>query len=508
NFENGADGWQLFKVGEEYATLTASEERGNVLRLADDEHRDPWAMQFVKNLSSGAVYRVTADLKAVSLEGSARFKTEFYSDNIHSADTGVSQADMPDFDVQANGEWQSVYFDVKVPFGANCLCLYARLYGTGEIYYDNIKMHMIRQAPILCVTSDAFVYTEWESAFVKASFYDPSYHIAENSSIVFSLLDEERLLDTKRTPAKNENHYVFPTSLLAEKQKKYIVRVEYISSDGKVIDSFDEPLYRYDRPSRLTKDGRFINENGEKILISFGYHASNSHFEDCAEIGINAIQLNAAANTLEYTAKQLDKLHKIGIYAFLELYGGMKPSAHPRNIQHTMEVVRAFKDHPAVMGYMIMDEPFLNDPNCYEVLRDSYKLFRDMDPDKPVYIVECERRWLYKTVTVCDILAIDPYPTGAKPYRTHVSDFSRTADIVNTHGKPVMNILQAYKLGGWEPDAQAMRHMAYQAFFAGNSSVGYYPVSDEGGLLYGNAKSNPDFLYQGVKYFMQHEYSD
>lgn len=503
----GAAGWTPHgRVWDGLATLVEEEERGNVLRLFDYENKNPWGMQLIKDLQEGASYQVTADIKSISVSNAVRFKVEFYSNNTHSADTSVTQADMPKF-VPTKGEWQKVGFTFKMPVGANCICLYARMYGAGEVYYDNIEMKMIESAPYIHVGSDAFVYSEWETAEAYGDFNDVVYKQEEGSKIAFTLLDGETVLDRAAAQSTDYATYVFDTALLSEKQKEYTIRVDYIGSDGRVIASYDEPIYKYDRPARLTEDGRFITPKGEKILMSIGYHASSDHFADAAEVGINAIQVNATGS-IENTRKMLDKLQEAGIYGFLELYGGMKASGHPDNAARTIEVVNTFKDHPAVMGYMTMDEPFLNDPNCYEHLRASYKLFRDLDPDKPVYIVECERQWLYKTVTVCDIFGIDPYPTGAKPNETHVSDFSRTADLVNVHDKPIMNILQSYKLGGWEPKPQDMRHMAYQAFFANNHSIGYYPLSDDFGIFDDNGKTKKGFLYEGVKYFMQEEYED
>lgn len=503
---NGAAGWKAHGGNwDGLATIVEEEGRGNVLRLADYGSKNPWGMQLIKNLEEGATYQVTAELKTMSVAGKVRFKTEFYKDNTHSSTTMVTQGERPAF-VPTKGEWHKVATTFTIPVGANSLCLYPRMYGAGEVYYDNIEMKMVTKAPYLHIGSDAFVYPDWEKAEAYADFNDAVYEKEAGSAIAFTLLDGDKVLD--KAIAKDTEYaiYAFDTNLLAEKAKKYIIRMAYVGADGKVIASYDEPIYKYDRPSRLTKDGRFITADGTPIQISMGYHPSMDHVADAKEIGINALQINANV-ALEGTKTRLDKLWENGIYAFLELYGNMKPAAHPDNIEHTIEVVNTFKDHPAVLGYMVMDEPFLNDPTCYEHLRNSYKLFRDLDPEKPVYMVECQREWLYKSVTTCDIAAIDPYP-GKKPYQTHVADFTRAAERVNTHNKPIMHILQCHVWEGWQPEPQNMRHMAYQAFFAGASAVGYYPLSDKGGLLYDNAKTRKGFLYEGVKFFMQEEYED
>ncbi len=488
------------------ATIAEDGEHGNVLRLLDSGASNPWGMQFVMNLQPGATYQVTADLKTLAVSNGVSFKTEFYKDNTNSAATFVTQTGSEYF-VPTKGEWQQIAYSFDIPLEANSVCLYARMYGAGEVYYDNVSLRMVEAAPCLEVGSDAFVYSNWEEAQAYARFNEAAYEREEGSRLQFTLLDGEKTLDTAVSVNSAYSVYTFDVALLSEKQKEYTIRVEYIGADGRIIESYDEPIYKYDRPSRLTEDGRFITPDGEKIQMSIGYHVNTEHYADAAEIGINAVQVYAA-DSAEAIEKRLDALEEAGIYGFLNLYAGMKPAAHADNLDHTIEIVNAVKDHPALMGYMTMDEPFINDPTGYEDLRASYKLFRDMDPEKPVYIVECERQWLYKTVTVCDLFAIDPYPTASRPHETHISDFSRTADIVNTHKKPLINILQAYELGGWEPESMDMRHMAYQAFFANNTGVGYYPLSDAGGLLNDEARTRENFLYEGVKFFMQEEYED
>lgn len=477
--------------------------RGYAVRLYAEDSRDPWIRQYVK-LPTGAKYRISADLKTLSLGGCARFKLEFYRDGEKGGKMYLCQSDLPKF-APTDGKWERVSAEFVMPEGTEYACIYPRLYGKGEIFYANISIEALTDAPYLHTGNDAFVYTDTEYAECYAKFNISAYTPCDGDKVRFSLLDGKETADSFEESISECNIYRFKTRLLKEYAKEYTVKTEYIKG-GEVLEAHTDPIYRYDRPSRLTPDGLFITPSGEKVHMSMAYHASADHFADLARLGINGVQINATGD-LEGTMKMLEALEKNGLYAFIELYGGMKPAAHPRNIQHTIEVVNAVKKHPTVMGYMVMDEPFLNDLGNYPYIRDSYKLFRDLDPEKPVYMVECERMWLYKAVTVCDIFAIDPYPSS-NPHLKHISDYNALAHSVNRQKKPLMHILQSYRYGGWEPSPQDMRHMAYQAFFTGADFIGFYPVSDEGGLLCGNAKEKENFLYKGAEYFMLHEYAD
>jgi len=484
-------------------SIVTDSARGYAVRLYAEDNRDPWIRQYVK-LPTGAKYRISADLKTLSLEGKARFKLEFYRDEKGKGRVYLCQSDLPVFK-PTDGKWERVSAEFVMPEGTEYVCIYPRLYGKGEIFYADIKVEAITDAPYLHTGNDAFVYTDTEYAECYAKFNTSAYTSDGDEVVRFTLLDGDTVLDTFEETVNQCNIYRFKSSLLAEKAREYTVKTQYIKG-GAAIETHTDPIYRYDRPARLTKDGLFITPSGEAVRMSMAYHASTDSFAELARLGINGVQINATGE-LSGTMKMLEALEKNGLYAFVELYGGMKPAAHPRNIQHTIEVVNAVKNHPTVMGYMVMDEPFLNDLENYPYIRDSYKLFRDLDPEKPVYMVECERMWLYKAVTTCDIFAVDPYPSS-QPHLKHISGFNSIARDVNRQKKPLMHIIQTYKLGGWEPKPQDIRHMAYQALFTGADSIGFYPISDEGGLLQGDAAQRKDFLYKGVEYFMLNEYAD
>ena len=123
-------------------------------------------------------------------------------------------------------------------------------------------------------------------------------------------------------------------------------------------------------------------------------------------------------------------------------------------IPYTKACVEAVKDHPAVFGYMVMDEPFGKyQPieEVYQMLKDAYKTIRDIDPDHVVWINENRPQQFWRSGNCSDILSHDPYPT--------------------TKYSP-------YDYGNYMPTANDIRHMSYQALMAGNEGVGYFYVSD------------------------------
>lgn len=196
---------------------------------------------------------------------------------------------------------------------------------------------------------------------------------------------------------------------------------------------------------------------------------------------------------------KLDAAYQNGVYLLLNLYNNMLPAGHPDNVANTQTFVNAAKNHPALFGYMIMDEPFINSIDkeaTYGYLKNSYKIIRDLDSAHPVYVVECMEADFEKASNCADIFAIDMYPTNlaSMPDRTY-STTKTAVEAVNSK-KPVYHILQAYNLSGsYEPSSNDIRHMAYQAFFGGASNIGYYPVCDSDSIMWETG------LYDGVVSF-------
>lgn len=134
--------------------------------------------------------------------------------------------------------------------------------------------------------------------------------------------------------------------------------------------------------------------------------------------------------------------------------------------------VNAVKDHPALLGWFLVDEPELykTSPSWYE---DLYELMQEIDPYHPCIITNCSERGIRAYRDSCDILLPDYYPnylTGQPP----LQPFARTATLVQLAGRyrATWLIAQAFcsvansrpELNPRPPRFHELRSQIYQVF--------------------------------------------
>jgi len=103
-------------------------------------------------------------------------------------------------------------------------------------------------------------------------------------------------------------------------------------------------------------------------------------------------------------------------------------------------VVRAYRDHPAILGWYLNDElPRTLVPQ----LEGYYQRIRDADPNHPCYIVLCNMTELGYFTDTTDVMGVDPYPIPQSPV-TRVSDWMEYANQAVRGHKPTWLVPQAF----------------------------------------------------------------
>ncbi len=498
DFEEGKNGWNMYDAS---SVSFMEDGEGIYLKIAGtDGGKNPWVGRSVGGLVPGGMYTLSARVRSVSVTDGFGFKMEFLDAS------GSTVSESTELLSPTNSVWTEVSVSFTVPEDCVKMNLLARLFGAGEVYFDDIEVKKADKAfpAFFMVPETAFFYTENETGGVRIRENSGIYVFSADETLTLEVRDDSRVLTTVSQPAESGKRIVFPTAVLAEEGKAYTLRVSLRNADGAELYSSSDTVYRYDRPKALDAEGVFRTESGEAVYPTIGYHADSASFGRMAELGVNTVQMNASGST-EALLANMDKAAENGLYVLLNLYVDMYPAGHPNNAAHTCAVVEAVRDHSALFGYMLMDEPMANASRVggtaamYGYLKDSYTLIRDIDPVHPTYAVECYEGGFERTAACVDIFAVDMYPTSlaAMPDRTYSTTKKAVAAAV---GKPVYHILQAYNLSGsYEPSSSDMRHMAYQAFFAGADGIGYYPVCDADSILWENE------LYNGVACFAAEE---
>ncbi len=348
---------------------------------------------------------------------------------------------------------------------------------TGTIFWDDVSCTKTKYAPATILqTNEKFYYSDAESgrAVLKSTGLET---LPSDTVVDFQLKNESGTVisESENIPfLSGEASFSFLVSAL-EMKKTYTVSYT-LRSGEETIETGEETVYRYNRPSMITTEGK-IQLNGKSFLPVMGYHVQTNNTDDyqyCRKVGINVVQFFPWTTSANAIKERLDLLSSYGLMAFVALYGTADNVA--------AEVVNASKNHPATFGYMLMDEPLHNGVS-EERLEALYKAVRDNDDMHPAYIVEsmAKREKYMVSAKYCDIFATDPYPGSAETAGTYPTYGVELAKAAVGQNKPIMCITQCFPLSGYEPDGEAVRNMTYQALLSGAAGIGYYDLRDSAG---------------------------
>ncbi len=202
-----------------------------------------------------------------------------------------------------------------------------------------------------------------------------------------------------------------------------------------------------------------------------------------------------AAYYLADPSTYLAKLQQANIKVFLEVN---RDAAASGDTEALTTYVNAYKNHPAIAGWMIYDEPEQSTVPASRLV-DDYKAIKAADPNHPVAAVFGMRSCTYiaqridrKYFDAADIIMFDTYPVMDQPeFDTTVDgkrSFSDYRYIVNdclvyagSLGKPFVIVAQGFQWGSPGPGGGSNRNPTYaeERYFT------FMPfIRDVAGLLY------------------------
>ncbi|MCU6710829.1 carbohydrate binding domain-containing protein [Paenibacillus sp. J5C_2022] len=443
----------------------------------------PWVSQMVP-IDEEATYAFHSWFKAVGVNGNVGYKIEYYSGPEGTPANYVDQFTFYANPADLDGLWHELLFEQTAPVGATHVLVYLRLYGTGQVHFDDATVAKTKDKQQMFVHTDhVYYYPDLTSGQINISL-EPLDGIFVGKTVDVKITDAEEgnLLEQIGIAASASLQLNFDPREM-ELLQPYQLQVVWRDALGEAIETVEKALYRWERPTALPQNGPVLVDN-EPFFPVIAYHAEISDYPDLAAIGVNTVQGYNSTN-LESIQHRLDSAHAHGLKVLVPLYNGMKVK---ENFELTANIVTRFKDHPAVLGYMIMDEPAYNGIPPQELL-DAYKLVRSLDPDHITYIVEANTEAYLETGQATDVLVTDVYPLT----RNNMLPLSRVGegvreaiDAVNDV-KPVWTVLQTVRLpfdeSGYTPSMTEIRNMAYQAFLSGSKGLGYYALNDPGWRL-------------------------
>ncbi|MBE7025252.1 MAG: hypothetical protein E7408_04260 [Ruminococcaceae bacterium] len=479
-------GWEYSSP--DYVSLETESVHGgkNAVKLtASEEKKNPFIKQTVQLPFENAEYQISAwvrnvDVTPTGIHSVVTFKIEFYNSPEPSSETWMpADINMLAFTPITGSEWIRFVDHIRAPEGAVSMRLYARLYGTGTCYWDDLSCYVTELPATHAVVADqTFYYTDVETGEAEVSANLKAYDNIAVGSVNFSILDGETVLASENgvPVADGKAKWTFRTASLPETAKPYTLRTVLYDNSDTARDTVDTRIYRYDRPKRIAKDGTYMLD-GKPFHPVFAYHTDPEDFQYLSEIGINLTQMYLYRSVEGYKKVLDDALKYPGLMVMVPLYLDMKPGFHPDNAAFMTEVIKATKDYPNVFAYMVMDEPYNNPNNVLQYLEDTYTSIRALTDEIPVYILETGKDHFANVIRYGDIFCGDPYPAGENTTTKNSNDM-RVAMEAAKYGKCILHLAQAFDWLGWAPTGEEIVHQQLQAFFEGVNGVGYFSISD------------------------------
>ena len=178
----------------------------------------------------------------------------------------------------------------------------------------------------------------------------------------------------------------------------------------------------------------------------------------------------------------LDAAARSGIMAFV--YPTVPFSVRKSEVTEAqvIENVKERMNHPALLGWYLVDEPEGIGKATPDQVRELYRIVRQTDKEHPCSIVVMSPKAAADYRDCADIMWIDPYPIPSRPV-TAVSDC--TAGAVKAVGpdKPVWVVPQAFDWSVWRtgkvdqthrPTPEEERAMTYLALVHGARGIIYW----------------------------------
>ncbi len=444
----------------------------------------PWVSHNISGIVPGATYQLSAwvltpDVNRVNFSISVEWYTSQSPDS--NAVQGSSAKDH--WWLTQDMEWREMILEFEAPDNAKSAIIRFRNFTEiGLFHLDTVTMYMVKRPDYAYVESDeTFYYTEWPTGTVSA-LANPYYgDELDGGHAAFAFLDANGTEKYQETvPFENgEAVYTLQTAWLTTKGEEYKVKTEIYKSDGSLVQESETLIYRYDRPKYLGADGIF-RKNGKEYNIILGNGVNQERLSwGPEEGGVTIVQLVADSNIP--MLEKMDAAHARGLLVLVSLYNGDICAGSAERVESTKAMVEMVKDHPALFGYKVQDEPNQKN-NTDEELGRAYRIIHDLDPNHPVYLDDSGYAGYGRLYRFADIIDIDHYGgSGADSGRVFTTMMDHAAAATKGR-KPFTLLQQAFMYNNYLPTFNELRHFAYQALFSGASGFGYHSLGSDDGV--------------------------
>lgn len=491
--------WRYYYDAEFYSITTKEKYEGNqALQITSPQDKWPIAYQILTDgIVPGSSFYFSTYAKVAGGSGVARITFEYFDVPLEEvsgaalAAKGGKGLGSDYVAITVGTGWTNVSASVAIPAGCRSVAVNLRNFTYGTVmYFDNAEFYMTKPAKLIKIdTDDVFYYSDKTGDGTVTVRSTAVYDFAEGDYVDIALKDGDTVLSSVQNIPVSEDspaEFSFPLNYLKEKKKAYVIEAVCKNRDGGVVDTQTQNVYKYDRPTYLTQDGK-IEIDGEPFYPKFALACdSAAHYPAVKALGFTAVC--AYGSQIDGLISQLEKN---GLKAMVPLYFSMKPAGHPDTIDWVQSIVKKYKDSPVILGWQTMDEPLMNlSSEDYDWLMEaSYKAIRDVDPNHPVMVVDASDKDLnlYKEqAKYCDVVISDAYTAyqGNASVESYVIEHIEAAVKGTKDEKPVYYAAGTFERNGYFTNSNEHRNVMWQSFFCGAKGFGIYPfinVFNQGG---------------------------
>jgi len=233
-------------------------------------------------------------------------------------------------------------------------------------------------------------------------------------------------------------------------------------------------------------DASYINRHVDDPARARDYYEST--MLDLANHHVSLIIANWTPR--DHRMMMLEAARKKGIKVIVHLdeantiIAGTEPLDSPKVLDTLRGAVAGIKDHPAVLGYYLVDEPG-NSPEVAQRIAAVKKLVETLDPKHPGF--SCLLGGYEDLLKIVDyrVLLIDIYPIGVNwsgDFSGYISELERGHQ--NAGDRPLWVIPQAFgKENAWKiPTSAEVRAQVWQAIACGARGIVYFIYQSTTGI--------------------------
>jgi len=474
------------------------------------QYTTPWSFFTVYDLAEEATYEIKAmvNVEKLGAGGAIGVKIEAYDkfgSNFYGKDGTLRFAE------NTNGMWGIMQGTFVCPIGTEYIKMYLRLYSeTGVAYIDDVSLR-VGEAPnpyLFTVNTKApYADMEYGKATVNIHNYYNGQNVGDSSKVAFSLVDPEtgNAVDTFNADSMPGDTvtYQFPTAKMEPIGKEFEVRAVVTDKDGNEAAVFTERVAKFLRPSRLTKDGKYMFEDGKIFHPNIAYHHNVADYIYAEDLGINVVQVGFSdASKIEQALADAEK-YNLKILACL--YANGRPGSHPDSMDNLRSVIEMTAGNDTVFAYALMDEPFVASytQDMKDMLWEGYKAIKAIDNEVPVFLVDAYSMYFYEDVKYCDIFWSENYAAGTKASQMAMEQARVCEDAERYWG--VLGGTYRSSTAFQIQNSELLRDTFYRSFAAGSQGIGYYAISDaDGPTMSPLYRSNPE-IWEGLKVYAHEE---